>query len=133
MPDMTQDEITAYLAEPGRDAIIATVNADGQPHAVPVWFVIDAGDMVFSTGYGGVKGRNLRANPKIAVCVSQPAAPIMFVSLQGDAVEVTDIAEKRRLTEAIMRRYGNSDAIEGDMTDTFVVRIKARHTVGVRY
>lgn len=133
MPDMTQDEIAAYLAEPGHDLIIATVNEEGQPHAVPVWYIMDAGDIVFSTGYGGVKGPNMRANPKVAACVSQPADPIMFVSVQGDAVEVTDIAEKRRLTESIMRRYGNSDAIEGDMADTFVVRIKARTSVGVRY
>jgi PPOX class probable F420-dependent enzyme len=133
MPDMTQNEIAAYLAEPGHDLILATVNADGQPHAVPVWYIMDGGDIVFSTGYGGVKGPNMRANPKVAACVSQPADPIMFVSVQGDAVEVADVGEKRRLTESIMRRYGNSDAIEGDMADTFVVRIKARTTVGVRY
>ena len=133
MPDLTQDEIAAYLAEPGRDLIIATVNAEGQPHAVPVWYIMDAGDIVFTTGYGGIKGRNMRANPKIAACVSQPADPIMFVSVQGDAVEVTDVAAKRRLVEAIMRRYGNADPVEGDMTDTFVVRIKARTSVGVRY
>jgi PPOX class probable F420-dependent enzyme len=133
MPDMTQDEIAAYLAEPGHDLIIATVNAEGQPHVVPVWYIMDGGDVVFSTGYGGVKGRNMRANPKVAACVSQPADPIMFVSVQGDAVEVADVGEKRRLVSAIMRKHGDSGTPEGDMTDTFVVRIKARSVVGVRY
>jgi PPOX class probable F420-dependent enzyme len=133
MPDMTQEEIAAYLAEPGHDLILATVNAEGQPHAVPVWYIVDGGDIVFSTGYGGIKGRNILANPKVAACVSQPTDPIMFVSVQGDAVEVTDVGEKRRLVGAIMCKYGDSDTPQGDMTDTFVVRIKARAMVGVRY
>jgi PPOX class probable F420-dependent enzyme len=133
MPELTQDEIAAYLAEPGHDLILATVNEEGQPHAVPVWYVMDAGDIVFSTGYGGIKGRNMQANPKVAACVSQPADPIMFVSVQGDVVEVTDVNEKRRLVGTIMRKYGDSDMPQGDMTDTFVVRIKARSVVGVRY
>lgn len=133
MPELTQDEITAYLAEPGHDLILATVNAEGQPHVVPVWYIMDGGDIVFSTGYGGVKGRNMQANPKVAACVSQPAEPIMFVSVQGDAVEVADVDEKRRLVSAIMRKYGDSDTPQGDMADTFVVRIKARTSVGVRY
>jgi PPOX class probable F420-dependent enzyme len=133
MPELTQDEIAAYLAEPGHDLIIATVNEEGQPHAVPVWYIMDAGDIVFSTGYGGIKGRNMQANPKVAACVSQPADPIMFVSVQGDVVEVTDVNEKRRLVGTIMRKYGDSDMPQGDMADTFVVRIKARTSVGVRY
>lgn len=133
MPDMTQDEITAYLEEPGHDLILATVSAAGQPHAVPVWYIMDAGDVVFSTGYGGIKGRNMQANTKIAACISQPANPIMFVSLQGDAVEVSDLSEKRRLVGAIMRKYGDPDAAQGDMADTLVVRLKARTAVGVRY
>lgn len=133
MPELTQDEIAAYLAEPGHDLILATVNEEGQPHAVPVWYIMDAGDIVFSTGYGGVKGRNMQANPKVAACVSQPADPIMFVSVQGDVVEVTDVSEKRRLVGTIMRKYGDSDAPQGDMADTFVLRIKAHTSVGVRY
>ena len=133
MTDLTPAETLAYLSEPGKDAIVATVNPGGQPHAVPVWYTVDGGEVVFSTGFGGVKGRNLKSNPKIAVCVSQPEGPIMFVSIQGDAVEVTAIEEKRRLVAQIMGKYGESSAPEGDLSDTFVVRVKARKTVAVRY
>lgn len=133
MTDMTDAEIAAFLDEPGRDLILATVNAGGQPHAVPVWYVMDAGDIVFSTGYGGIKGRNMLANPKVAGCVSQPDGPIMFVSIQGDAVEVADVSEKRRLVGAIMRKHGDPDEPQGDLADTLVVRIKARSVIGIRY
>lgn len=133
MVDLTPAETLAYLSEPGKDAIIASVNGQGQPHAVPVWYTVDNRDIVFSTGYGGTKGRNLKANPKIAVCVSQPDSPIMFVSIQGDAVEVTEVAEKRRLVAQIMSKYGDTTPPEGDLLDTFVVRVKARNTVAVRY
>lgn len=134
MPDMTPAETLAYLSEPGHDAIVATVSPTGQPHAVPVWYIMDDGDLVFSTGRASVKGRNLAANPKIAVCVSQPQGPILFVSIQGDAEEVTPLEDKRRLTSAIWTKYGNTQPpSDEELQNSLLVRVKARRTVGVRY
>ncbi len=133
MENLTAQQIQAFLAEGGRDVHVATVNAAGQPHLVPVWYELDAGEIVFMTGVSTVKGRNLRANPRIAVCVSKPDDPITFVSIQGRAEEVTDIAEKRRLVALVMGKYGDSNPPEGDLADTMVVRVKPAKTVAIRY
>lgn len=132
MGDLTAEQIRTFL-ESNKDVLLATVNSSGQPHLVPVWYELDADEIVFMTGVSTVKGRNLRANPRIAVCVSQPADPITFVSIQGLAEEVTELDEKRRLISLVMGKYGDSTAPEGDLADTMVVRVKAARTVGVSY
>ncbi|GIK27859.1 MAG: PPOX class F420-dependent oxidoreductase [Chloroflexi bacterium] len=133
MDNLTEDQIQAFLAEGGRDVLVATVNSSGQPHLVPVWYELDAGEIVFMTGVSTVKGRNLRANPRIAVCVSKPDDPITFVSMQGMAEEVTGVEEKRRLVSLVMGKYGNPNPPEGDLDDTIVVRVKSAKTVAIRY
>lgn len=135
MPDMTPAEVLAYFSESIHDAILATVNTDGQPHAVPVWYIVDAGDIVFSTDRESVKGRNILANPKVAVCISQPERPIMFVSVQGSVEEVTAPEEKRRLTSAIWGRYDDDAQAPSDaeLQKSIVARVKARRMTGIRY
>ncbi|MBK9124659.1 MAG: TIGR03618 family F420-dependent PPOX class oxidoreductase [Chloroflexi bacterium] len=133
MENLTAEQIQAFLAEGGRDVLVATVNGSGQPHLVPVWYEMDAGEIVFMTGVSTVKGRNLRADPRIAVCVSKPDDPITFVSMQGVAEEVTEVEEKRRLVALVMGKYGDPNPPEGDLTDTMVVRVKPAKTVAIRY
>src|SRR4029077_162767 len=58
---MTDDEIRAFItADPPHTGKLATVRADGRPHVAPVWYAVDDdGSIVFSTGAGTVKGKNL--------------------------------------------------------------------------
>jgi hypothetical protein len=37
---------------------LATTRADGRPHVVPIWFVLDGDDLVFNTGADTVKDQN---------------------------------------------------------------------------
>ncbi|MGH9154697.1 MAG: pyridoxamine 5'-phosphate oxidase family protein [Acidimicrobiales bacterium] len=52
-----------------RTATLAVVRADGRPHAAPVWFVLDGGVVMFTTGGGTVKGQALQRDPRVALCV----------------------------------------------------------------
>ena len=38
---MTEREYNSFLRDRARTATLATVRADGRPHAAPVWFDID--------------------------------------------------------------------------------------------
>ena len=38
---MSADEWRAFLREPARPAMLATVRADGRPHVAPVWIALD--------------------------------------------------------------------------------------------
>lgn len=49
---------------------LATVDPDGQPHTVPVWFLWRAdGTVLTYTRAGKAKLRNLRANPRVALAL----------------------------------------------------------------
>ena len=62
-------EASRFLLAGTRTAKVATVNAQGRPHVAPVWFTVDARDLVFSTSSRSVKARSLNHGPSVAVTV----------------------------------------------------------------
>ena len=46
---MDHDEWQAFVGHGTRTAKVAVVRKDGTPHVVPVWFVLDEDDFVFTT------------------------------------------------------------------------------------
>jgi PPOX class probable F420-dependent enzyme len=79
---------------------------------MPVWFVLDGEDVVFTTGAGSVKGRNLRRDPRAAVVVDEDAAPYAFVHVRGRVTLSEDLGELLRFATAIGGRYMGADRAE---------------------
>jgi PPOX class probable F420-dependent enzyme len=109
---MTPDEIRSFMLHGTRTAKVATAMADGQPHVMPVWFVLDGDQVVFTTGADSVKGRNLRRDPRIALVVDDEDPPYAFVHLRGRATLSEDLDELRRFATEIGARYMGSDRAE---------------------
>ena len=61
---MTPEQRRAFLTEGTRTAVIATVRADGRPHAAPVWYALDGDDVLINMSEDTVKGRALRRDPR---------------------------------------------------------------------
>jgi nitroimidazol reductase NimA-like FMN-containing flavoprotein (pyridoxamine 5'-phosphate oxidase superfamily) len=51
---MTEREYNSFLRDRARTATLATVRANGRPHAAPVWFDLDGDTFVFTTGQNTV-------------------------------------------------------------------------------
>ena len=69
-----QTKLTAAAAELirwARVSRVATVSAEGVPHAVPVCHVLAGQKLYFGSGDDGTKVRNLKANPRITVIVDE--------------------------------------------------------------
>ena len=109
---MSDADRDAFLRQPVRPAVLSTTRADGRPHAAPVWYDLDAGEVVFTTGEGTVKGRNLRRDPRVTLCVQDDRPPFSFVVLEGRARLVDDRAEVRRWAARIGGRYMGDDRAE---------------------
>jgi hypothetical protein len=111
---MTDDEVRAFLtAVPARTAKLATVRADGRPHVAPVWYVVDDdGALVFNTGEGTVKGRNLAREGRAAVCVDDERPPFSFVLVEGEVEIIEDLDEVRHWAARIGGRYMGADRAE---------------------
>jgi len=131
---MTPDEIHVFLSHGTRTAKLATSGAGGQPHVMPVWFVLDGEELVFTTWGDSVKGRNLRRNPRAAVIVDEEVAPYAFVHIRGRVTLSEDPEELLGFTTAIGGRYmgvdragefGRRNAVPGEL----LVRLRPERVI----
>lgn len=83
MKEMTAEERRAFLSHGTRTGKLATVRADGSPHAVPVWFVLDGDDLVFTTWHESVKARSIRRDGRMTLVVDEETFPYSFVMVEG--------------------------------------------------
>ncbi|HEY2215291.1 MAG TPA: PPOX class F420-dependent oxidoreductase [Acidimicrobiales bacterium] len=111
---MSEDEVRTFLTElPARTGKLATVCRDGRPHVAPVWFVVDDdGAIVFNTGTGTVKGRNLIREGRAAMCIEDDRPPFSFVTVEGSIEIIDDLAEVRHWAARIGGRYMGEDRAE---------------------
>ncbi len=109
---MSPDEIERFLSHGTRTAKLATVMADGGPHVMPVWFIVEAGRIIFNTARDTVKGANLRRDPRVALIVDDEAAPYAFVHIRGHAELSEEPAELLRTATLIGGRYMGADRAE---------------------
>ena len=124
MRHMTRQEWHAFVMDGTRTAKVATARKDGRPHVVPVWFVLDGEDVVFTTGANSVKGQALRRDPYACLCIDDQAPPFSFVMVEGPVELSTDPDELRRVATRIGGRYmgatraeefGARNAAEGEL------------------
>jgi PPOX class probable F420-dependent enzyme len=104
---MSADEIAAMLDEI-RSLQVATINADGTPHLVAMWFVTDHGDTPVFWTYGkSQKVVNLRRDPRITVLVEDGDTyeTLRGVSIVGRAELIEDRDEVFALGERIFEKY----------------------------
>jgi PPOX class probable F420-dependent enzyme len=126
-------EAGARLLARERVCRVATVDADGQAHVVPVCHVVASDRIYFGTARDARKVANLRANPRLAVTVdlySEDWTYLKGVMVQGTAAL---IARGPRFTQARARLYAKypqyaqeealspSDSVIVEMTPTKVV------------
>jgi PPOX class probable F420-dependent enzyme len=109
---MTTAEVREFLEHGTRTAKLATVMANGQPHVMPVWFVLADRQIVFTTGRDSVKARNLRRDPRVALVVDDDVPPFAFVHVRGRAELSEDLERMLELATEIGRRYMGADRAE---------------------
>ena len=116
---MTREEIDAFLAAP-RLCHFATVDANGRPRVRPLWFLWSDGAFWFATRKGARHtGRDLDANPRVAVSVASEDRPYRAVLAHGrpELVERTEellLAIATRYDEEAGRRWAASAMKEPD-------------------
>jgi PPOX class probable F420-dependent enzyme len=81
---MTNQELELFLREPNL-ARLATIDPDGTPHLVPIWYLRDGDDLVLISNPATRKVRNIRRDPRITVCVDRAMPPYAGVLVRGIA------------------------------------------------
>src|SRR5579864_4905106 len=98
-------EIRAFLLVATRTGKLATVCADGRPHIAPIWFVLDGDTIVFTTGAGSVKARNMRRDPRVCLCVDDEQPPFAFATVEGTATFSDNMQDLTIWATRIAGRY----------------------------
>jgi hypothetical protein len=112
MYKMKPEEYKAFLMAGTRTGKLATTRADGRPHVVPIWFVLDGDTLVFVTGSTSVKGRNLQRDPRVCITVDDQQPPYSFVMVEGTVSLSSDMDEMLHWATQIGGRYMGADQAE---------------------
>lgn len=112
MSAMTPEQRRAFLAHGTRTGKLATTRANGQPHVVPIWFVLDGDDIILTTGASSVKARNMRRDPRVSLAVDDQQPPYSFVMLEGAATLIEDAPDLLAWATRIGGRYMGTDRAE---------------------
>jgi PPOX class probable F420-dependent enzyme len=137
MNEMTRDEVLRFLAEGTRTGKLATASRAGRPHVAPIWFVVDGDDLVFTTGKGSVKGRNLAANPRAALTVDVSEFPYDFAVIRGPVTVVENPPDMLAWTTRLAERYVPAGRAEeygarNAGIDELLCRLRVEGTTGAR-
>ena len=134
---MTRAEWLAFLDAPVRPAMLANTRKDGRPHLAPVWYALDGETLVFTTGADTVKGRSIRRDGRVSLCVQDDQPPFSFVTVSGSAEWFDEVSDVRHWAGIIGGRYMGADRADefGDrngIPGELLVRLRPEHVVAYR-
>jgi PPOX class probable F420-dependent enzyme len=111
---MTEEEVMRSRVDRARVGRLATVDAEGRPHVVPICFALD-GDVLYSAVDQKPKRsrrlrrlENIRRNPAVTVLVDyyeEDWSRLWWVRLRGEARVLDDGSESERALALLAEKY----------------------------
>ncbi len=104
---MTKDEIKNFLLQGTFTGKLGTINKDGTPHVVPIWYTVDGeNNIIFNTGNKSVKAKNIRRDNRVRLCVDDQSPLFSFVTIDGIAKIISnEPSEVYKWAKIIAARY----------------------------
>jgi PPOX class probable F420-dependent enzyme len=134
---MTNEEYKSFMLDRARTAVLASVRTDGRPHTAPIWFDLEGDALVFTTGESTVKGRNMRRDPRVSLCIDEEEPPFHFVVIEGNSELTAGDSDLLYWATRIGGRYmgadradeyGRRNAVEGEL----LVRVMPQKVVAYK-
>lgn len=109
IPESHRDLLTGAV-----HGVLATMLPDGQPHCSVVWVDYDGTYVRLNTTLERQKGRNLRANPHVALLVIDPHNGSRWIEVRGRVVELWRAGAESH-ADMLARRYTGKEHFYGDI------------------
>ena len=119
-PDRYRD-----LLESRALAHFATVDVNGRPQVNPVWFIWDGEHLLLSVRAETRKYQNLRANPHVALSISDPLRPDRYLELRGTVTEL-ELFDNLSWVNQLANKYTGADysgGKDGELRYKVTIRI----------
>ncbi len=112
IPDTHRD----LLVEPVH-GVLSTMMPGGQPQSSIVWVDYDGTYVLINTTLERQKGRNMRANPKVALLVIDPKNGSRWIEVRGNVVEIRREGAEAH-ADQLTQRYTGKKRFYGDIYPT---------------
>lgn len=112
---LTPAAVRAFLdrSSPALLGVIGTLDEDGGPHLVPVWYRFDGERLYIWTLEKRRWVKNLARDPRVAISVQEEKPPYAAVSIRGRAtITTSDGEEVTQEIRRITRRYVEEPDVE---------------------
>jgi len=137
MPEMTRDEIRSFLLQETFTGKLGTINKNGTPHVVPIWFTLDnKNNILFTTGDTSIKAKNIQRDNRVRLCIDGQVPLFSFVTIDGIAEIISNkpteiykwakIIAARYMGNDKAEEYGKRNSSEGE----FLIKIKPTKVIG---
>ena len=137
MSEMTKDEIKKFLLQGTFTGKLGTINKDGTPHVVPIWYTVDEEDnIIFNTGDKSVKAKNIRRDNRVRLCIDDQTPLFSFVTIDGivelisnepgEVYKWAKIIAARYMGNDRSEVYGRRNSAEGEL----LIKIKPVRVIG---
>jgi PPOX class probable F420-dependent enzyme len=121
MPRLDAAEMERFLDEPGHLLRIGTIDEDGYPSVLPIWFIRQDDDIVFTPRGPAVFLADIRRDPRVGLSIDEDPLPYRKVTVRGRARilhEPGDDDEWRDLYRQIAKRYVDVEAADAYVENT---------------
>ena len=122
---MDDAEIRAFLTFGTRTGKLAVTRLDGSPMVVPIWFAMDDdGTLLFTTWHDTIKGKSVRRDGRVSLCVDEDQPPFAYVRVDGTTTIHDDLdllrtwatrIAGRYMGAALAEQYGVRNGVEGEL------------------
>jgi len=106
-------------------AHVATVDEDGAPYVTPVWFDLEGDEILINTALGRVKARHLANDPRVAICIADPADPYNVIALRGTVTRFTTEGADADI-DRLAKKYLGHEHFQGRRDDEIRVSVYIR-------
>jgi PPOX class probable F420-dependent enzyme len=94
--------------------VLATMMPDSQPQCSVVWVDYDGAYVLINTTLERQKGQNMRANPRVAVLVTDPRDTSRWIEVQGRVVDLRRAGAEAH-ADILTLRYTGQRRFYGDI------------------
>lgn len=124
---MTDEEISSFLDE-GKKLQLATINRDGTPHLVTMFYGLVEGKLTFWTYRTSQKALNMERDPRITCLIEggEDYFELRGVMMYGNAKPLTDPNDVRYVGSQVVRRM--MDLEDEDAIAPYVEQTAAKRT-----
>ena len=87
--------------------VLATINPDGSPLAMPMWFVHDIAGFALVSQADDMKVSNMRRDPRVGFVVESGSGDsIACIIVQGGVTFLSNKSDRRRVGALFIDKYG---------------------------